>query len=247
MSEAYNDFLDAVARNRGISASDVRSGYGEGRMLNARHAVQAGMADRIGTLEETINRLLENGAAPATRQVGQVYKVVTGSSAVSTQPQEPTDPDGQEPAADESQTGDGTQARLSSLARRLELAENSFHFSGESIMNIRELLKKRADDLSAARALHETADAESRDLTTEERAEFDLLLSEAEALAAQIEMIQTERARLTAAENMDLKALDEPQKPVATSDPKTLKRAEFDELSPKARAAFVKSGGKIND
>ncbi|RJX20813.1 MAG: S49 family peptidase [Ammonifex sp.] len=55
--EVYSLFTRAVARNRGVSVAEVRDGFGEGRVVGARQAVQLGMADRVGTLEETIERL----------------------------------------------------------------------------------------------------------------------------------------------------------------------------------------------
>lgn len=64
VDQTYNTFIEAVARNRGVKPAYVRSDFGEGRMLDARKAVAVGMADRIGTLEETVNALLGN-AAPA--------------------------------------------------------------------------------------------------------------------------------------------------------------------------------------
>lgn len=53
----YGDFVAALARNRGTTATAVKKGYGEGRMLLAADAVKAGMADRIATLEQVIRDL----------------------------------------------------------------------------------------------------------------------------------------------------------------------------------------------
>lgn len=53
----YTMFTQAVARGRGVEASDVRSGFGEGRTVGAREAVRLGMADRVGTLQQTLDRL----------------------------------------------------------------------------------------------------------------------------------------------------------------------------------------------
>jgi len=64
VDETYETFIDAVARNRGVSSSIVRSDFGEGRMVSAREAVKLGMADRIGTLEETVNALLNRTNQP---------------------------------------------------------------------------------------------------------------------------------------------------------------------------------------
>lgn len=53
--DAYYDmFVNAVASGRGVSAQDVRGGFGEGRMVLARDAVRQGMADRVATLEEVV-------------------------------------------------------------------------------------------------------------------------------------------------------------------------------------------------
>lgn len=57
VDEYYGMFVSAVARNRGVSRSAVRGGYGEGRMVGAKEAVASGMADRVGTLDETISKL----------------------------------------------------------------------------------------------------------------------------------------------------------------------------------------------
>jgi len=53
----YDAFVRAVARNRNVSLSAVRDGFGQGRMVMASEAVSQGMADSIATLEETIARL----------------------------------------------------------------------------------------------------------------------------------------------------------------------------------------------
>jgi signal peptide peptidase SppA len=72
---AYKAFVNAVARGRGISAADVRSGFGEGRALSAVDAKAAGMIDRIGSVDETIARL----ANPRMRgQVGVKAEAVDG-------------------------------------------------------------------------------------------------------------------------------------------------------------------------
>lgn len=58
VDEYYDQFVSAVARNRGVKRSDVRGGFGEGRVVGAKQAVSLGMADRVATLDETINKLL---------------------------------------------------------------------------------------------------------------------------------------------------------------------------------------------
>lgn len=65
----YNMFISAVARNRGVRATDVRDGFGEGRVVGASQAVALGMADRVGTFSETLSR-----AARRPRRSGMAYQ-----------------------------------------------------------------------------------------------------------------------------------------------------------------------------
>lgn len=63
VEEAYGWFVRDVARFRDTTPAAVRDGYGQGRMLPAKDAVAAGMADRVGTLEDTIARLADGASA----------------------------------------------------------------------------------------------------------------------------------------------------------------------------------------
>jgi len=64
VDDFYGLFVADVAKGRGVSAATVRSDYGEGRVLTAKKALAAGMADRIDTLESTLARVLR---APNSR------------------------------------------------------------------------------------------------------------------------------------------------------------------------------------
>jgi signal peptide peptidase SppA len=57
VDDAYALFVDDVAAGRGTTAAAVRSGYGEGRVLSAERAVDAGLVDRIETLGDAIGRV----------------------------------------------------------------------------------------------------------------------------------------------------------------------------------------------
>jgi capsid assembly protease len=57
VNDYYDLFTADVARGRGVSQSDVQNGFGEGRSLLAKRAVQAGLADRVDTLAGTVRRL----------------------------------------------------------------------------------------------------------------------------------------------------------------------------------------------
>jgi signal peptide peptidase SppA len=54
-------FVKAVARNRGVTPQTVRQTYGQGRYYQAPEALDRKMIDRVGTLEETIARLASGG------------------------------------------------------------------------------------------------------------------------------------------------------------------------------------------
>jgi len=57
VNDYYDAFINSVARNRGVKPAIVRNGFGEGRVVGAQQAIDLGMADQIGTLQETVERL----------------------------------------------------------------------------------------------------------------------------------------------------------------------------------------------
>lgn len=64
----YNAFVNAVARGRGVPATDVKNGFGEGRVVLAKDAVKMGMADRVATLDQTLARF---GVSSQVRQMAE--------------------------------------------------------------------------------------------------------------------------------------------------------------------------------
>jgi len=80
VAEAYDEFISAIARNRGVKPAIVRNGFGEGRMVGARQAIELGMADRIGTLDETIQRLLSSGASEVHAAKAEIMDVTEADS-----------------------------------------------------------------------------------------------------------------------------------------------------------------------
>jgi len=84
VKEFYDAFTRDVARNRGKPVDEVRNGFGEGRVVWARQAIKTGMADRVGTLDETVYQLQrrlfklsneEKQQADALRiRVNQIFK-----------------------------------------------------------------------------------------------------------------------------------------------------------------------------
>lgn len=68
----YAMFTKAVAKGRGVDVEIVRSGFGEGRMANAKDAVAMGMADRIATLDEVIGELVAGQLPSGTRATARI-------------------------------------------------------------------------------------------------------------------------------------------------------------------------------
>jgi signal peptide peptidase SppA len=54
VDDYYREFVDAVAKGRNTTPTAVKRDYGQGRMLRPSQAVEAGMANRIGTIDSAI-------------------------------------------------------------------------------------------------------------------------------------------------------------------------------------------------
>ena len=57
VNDYYTAFVGGVAKGRGVPPAKVREEFGQGRMVGAKDAVRLGMADRVGTLTQTLARL----------------------------------------------------------------------------------------------------------------------------------------------------------------------------------------------
>jgi signal peptide peptidase SppA len=64
VDEIYGMFLEDVALGRNTDAATVEANFGQGRCLSAERAVAAGMADRVGTLEEVIGGIIQSPVVP---------------------------------------------------------------------------------------------------------------------------------------------------------------------------------------
>jgi ClpP class serine protease len=58
--------IDTIAKGRGVSADFVKKNFGKGNIMSGEAAVKAGMADRIGSLEEVLAEL-KDGKKSASR------------------------------------------------------------------------------------------------------------------------------------------------------------------------------------
>lgn len=68
----YGQFVDSLAASRGVSAAAVRDTFGQGRLVNAKDSLAAGMVDRIATFDDMVARLgsPQGRAAVMKRQAG---------------------------------------------------------------------------------------------------------------------------------------------------------------------------------
>lgn len=64
VDDYYAAFVGTVARGRGVKASDVKDGFGEGRVVGAAEAKRMGMVDSVATLEETLRRFGASSSGP---------------------------------------------------------------------------------------------------------------------------------------------------------------------------------------
>lgn len=66
VDDAYDSFVADVAAGRGASETDVRGGYGEGRLLNAKRSLAAGLVDGIQTFDATVAAMMRDPAQLGT-------------------------------------------------------------------------------------------------------------------------------------------------------------------------------------
>lgn len=86
VDDIYAMFVADIAEGRGVSEQTVRAQYGEGRCLLASRALEAGMCDRLGTLESVVGELLGAPAGaedPDTVPAGAFKVELPGGVAIS--------------------------------------------------------------------------------------------------------------------------------------------------------------------
>lgn len=58
VNDIMGEFTAALAKHRGVTTAHVTEKFGQGRLLSAKAAVEAGMADGIATFDQIVARLL---------------------------------------------------------------------------------------------------------------------------------------------------------------------------------------------
>jgi hypothetical protein len=231
--------LNAYMDRTGMERELISKMLDDETWMTAQQAVDLGFADEVITGSSPIKQDVQQAVQQAVRNYINVPPALLNTVTVGN----PL-PAGQAPGG-ESQMPGLTQER-ERLATQKEKT-----FQGANIMNIRDLMKERESLLARATKLVDTADAESRDFTEDERAEYQEILGIGEetgklgALDTKIEAIRAEREKLRAAAEKNF-STNEPIKPDNTGK-KTISRAEYEELDQSARAAFIKSGGRVEE
>lgn len=119
-------------------------------------------------------------------------------------------------------------------------------------MKINEIRAKRAELITQAQAIIETAEAENRDLTTDEMAAVDALIGvEDGSVPNKVAELDQQISRYVRVETLTSQ-LSQPANGQDTEKPepgqkKAMKRAEFEKLDPVAQGEYVKGGGKVED
>lgn len=115
----YDGFTRAVARGRGVALAKARGEqFGEGRMFTASDAVARNMADRIGTMQETLDRIGKKVARASMRADGNPLAVFAAEDLP-----EPRASVEEAPVAETSQATDDLTRRLAAARSRTNLAE----------------------------------------------------------------------------------------------------------------------------
>jgi signal peptide peptidase SppA len=74
VDEAYAVMVKDIALGRGVKASAVRDGFGEGRVVSAQQAKDLGMIDGIGTLDQVVARLASGKPLAGMRAEDGAYE-----------------------------------------------------------------------------------------------------------------------------------------------------------------------------
>lgn len=90
ISAMYDLFVGAVADGRGVTEATVRDGYGEGRALDAKAALEAGLVDGVQTFDATLRQMMRRArsstSGAAATSVATSNANPTGGSATFTTP-----------------------------------------------------------------------------------------------------------------------------------------------------------------
>lgn len=75
VDETHDKFLQALKRNRGVSLDHVREKFGQGRLLGAEKALDAGMVDRVMSFDQLMQKLVGDGPSGGKKASAEVLRL----------------------------------------------------------------------------------------------------------------------------------------------------------------------------
>lgn len=84
VDQLASSFVRGVARGRGVSLATVNEQFGQGLMFSAADAVQRGMADRIASMSETLERFGVQMNPALVRQRGKASALIPATETLAT-------------------------------------------------------------------------------------------------------------------------------------------------------------------
>lgn len=114
VDDFYNLFTEGVAKGRGVTAAAVKAGFGEGRVVTAKRAVELGMADRVDSFESTVSKLAGTEAG-ATRKTSTLRISLIGDAPQAHRTSEHEEQPEDKPAP-KGETPEEERARIARLA-----------------------------------------------------------------------------------------------------------------------------------
>jgi signal peptide peptidase SppA len=115
VDDFYELFIAGVAAGRGVTANVVRSGFGEGRVVTAKRAVELGMADRVESFEGTVSKLAGTGATSA--KTGALRVSLEGDATEFHAASQPTSKPNEEQPIDKPEPKAGAEEERARIAR----------------------------------------------------------------------------------------------------------------------------------
>ena len=179
-----DEFIAAVASNRGVSEEEVERDFGQGFVMTGRRAVDVGLADGIGSEEEVAARLSEAGgigyarpAATTRMEVGAVTETRDAEGVLSrikamlgVEPAAALDSEANEGSNVKVEERDGKTVLVSDSGENLELsAEDRDRLAGDRDAGLAEENARLKAELGEANGRIEALRAEGESFATKAR------------------------------------------------------------------------------
>jgi signal peptide peptidase SppA len=240
--EVYDVFIRDVARNRGVKPAAVRNGFGEGRVVGARQAVELGMADQIGTLEETIKRLrrdLFRLSDEGKQQMEEAHEMAL--SALKKQHETNMV---REEVEEIMQMVDWLRKKFYNLPPQERIKDmNDLKPFYDAVMSAEEEVQQLAKQISD---LYAEGSDESKAKILDIKPQLDAALKKKDEAVTLYESMQKANRPNDVAKNFIPISNTSPED-AESRQPTVIKRADYDALSLVDRAKFIRSGGTVED